>query len=226
MTKVKESKTIKLRGMRRTIAKRMFESISSSAQLTLHSTMEIPELAAFKKEHHLSYTDLFLKAVALTLKNHPNLNASLVDNVIHLWPTINIGLAISLDNGLVVPAIFDADEKTFTELAKARRDVTTRSELGELTPEEVNSGTFTISNLGLYPIDGFTPILNPPQVGLLGVGRIQGLPRFVNGELKEVPVIHLSLTIDHRVVDGAPGAAFLQDLEDLFRHPDRMLKES
>src|SRR5690606_32714697 len=127
-------------------------------QLTLHSTMEIPELVSFKKEREVSYTDLFVKAVALALKDHPNLNASLKDKEIQIWPSINIGLAVSLDDGLIVPCIFDANHKSLEELKANRKDILSRVSTGELTVEEVNSGTFTISNLGTYPVDGFTPI--------------------------------------------------------------------
>jgi len=220
MTEMKPQ-TQKLKGMRRTIAKRMHESISGTAQLTLHATMEIPELVAFKKEQNVSYTDLFVKAAALALKKHPNINASLMEREIQLWPNINVGLAVSLDEGLIVPCIFDADQKSLEELKESRKDILTRVP-GELTAEEVNSGTFTISNLGTYPVDGFTPILNPPQVALLGIGRIQELPRVADGEITVLPVIHLSLTIDHQVVDGAPGAAFLQEIEGIFKQPEQL----
>lgn len=212
----------KLRGMRRTIARRMHESLSSTAQLSLHSTIEITELVQYKKESNHSYTDLFVKATALALTKHPNINVSLIDNVIHEWPSINIGLAVAVEDGLVVPTIENADEITLNELAEQRKDLVKRAHRNELRPEEVTSGTFTISNLGLYPIDGFTPILNPPQSALLGIGRIQELPRIQNNEIVITPVVHLSLTVDHQVIDGEPAAKFIEELQSILKHPNRL----
>lgn len=214
-----QAKTKKLKGMRRTIARRMHESISSTAQLTLHSTLEIPELVNYKKETGYSYTDLFVKATALALAKHPHMNVSLVDKVIYEWPMINIGLAVALEDGLIVPTIKNADKKSLLELRESRKDLMSKAMSGDLSPDEVTSGTFTISNLGLYPIEGFTPILNPPQSALLGIGRIQQLPRVVNNELAILPVVHLSLTIDHQVIDGEPGAKFIKELESIFNNP-------
>lgn len=212
----------KLRGMRRTIARRMHESLSSTAQLSLHSTIEITELVQYKKESNHSYTDLFVKATALALTKHPNINVSLIDNVIHEWPSINIGLAVAVEDGLVVPTIENADEITLNELAEQRKDLVKRAHRNELRPEEVTSGTFTISNLGLYPIDGFTPILNPPQSALLGIGRIQELPRIQNNEIVITPVVHLSLIVDHQVIDGEPAAKFIEELQSILKHPNRL----
>lgn len=211
----------KVKGMRRTIARRMHQSISTTAQLTLHTTIEIPELVSFKKSHPvITYTDLFVKATAMALMKHPRLNATFIEDTIQLWPSANIGLAVSLEDGLIVPAIADAEEKTLEQIAETRKDLINRAQTGQLTTEEVTSGTFTISNLGMSPVEAFTPILNIPQVALLGIGRIKEMPRVVKGTVQIVPVVYLSLTIDHRVVDGEPGAMFLQELENIFRHPE------
>ncbi|RDW21395.1 dihydrolipoamide acyltransferase [Oceanobacillus arenosus] len=223
MNEAIQPKTIKVKGMRKTIARRMHESLATTAQLTLHSTIEIPELVAFKQKQSVSYTDLFVKASSMALKKHPALNATMIDNSIQQWSNTNIGLAVALEDGLMVPVIQNTEQKSIEKLADDRKDLISRTFSGEVTAEEVTSGTFTISNLGMYPIDGFTPILNQPQVALLGIGRIQKLPRVVDDNVQIVPVIHLSLTIDHRAVDGAPGAAFLQELETILHRPESLM---
>jgi pyruvate dehydrogenase E2 component (dihydrolipoamide acetyltransferase) len=214
--------TYKVKGIRRTIARRMQQSISSSAQLTLHTTIEIPELVSFKKMHPgITYTDLFVKATAMALMKHPRLNATFMEDTIQVWPSANIGLAVSLEDGLMVPAISEAETKTLAQIAEKRKDLINRAQTGQLTTEEVTSGTFTISNLGRSPVEAFTPILNIPQVALLGIGRIKEMPIAVGGTVQIVPVVYLSLTIDHRVVDGEPGAMFLQELENIFKEPEK-----
>ncbi|MFD1039379.1 dihydrolipoamide acetyltransferase family protein [Virgibacillus byunsanensis] len=214
--------TRKVKGMRRTIARRMHESLSETAQLTLHTRLEIPELVAFKKENSVSYTDLFLKASAVALRDNPSLNATMIDNTINVYATVNIGVAVALDEGLMVPVIENVEQKTLEEIAKERKVLIEKTQTGQLSSEEVTSGTFTVSNLGMYPVDGFTPILNPPQVALLGIGRIQELPRVISGDIQNVPVVHLSLTIDHRAVDGAPGGEFLKELKNVLEDPERL----
>lgn len=224
MEEILNAEAIKMRGMRKTIARRMQESLSKSAQLTLHSTLIIKELIAFKAlNKEVSYNDIFIKAVALALSSNKRLNSTLVDNTIYRWPSINIGIAIALDDGLIVPVIQNVQEKSLSQIQQDRIDLIERGKNGQLTAEEVTSGTFTISNLGMYPVDGFTPILNPPQVALLGIGRIKQEPVVVDQQIEIAPVLNLSLTIDHQVIDGAPGAAFLKDLENFLCHPELLV---
>ncbi|WP_099363507.1 dihydrolipoamide acetyltransferase family protein [Fredinandcohnia onubensis] len=221
LEEIMNAEAIKLRGMRRTIARRMQESLSKSAQLTLHSTIVIRELVEFKASNkEVSYNDIFIKAVALALSSHKRLNSTLVDNTIYQWPDINIGIAVALDDGLLVPVIQKVQEKSLSQIKQDRIDLIQRGKTGQLTAEEVTAGTFTISNLGMYPIDCFTPILNSPQVALLGIGRIKQETVVINQQIEIAPVLNLSLTIDHQVIDGAPGAAFLKELENILHHPE------
>lgn len=223
MNYINDSESIKMNRMRRTIAMRMKESLANSAQLTLHSTILIPELVSFKEKNKgISFNDLFLKATALALVKHPRLNATVTENMINQWKKVNIGIAVAIEDGLIVPVIPHVEDKSLDEINEIRKDITIRAQSGELTTEEVTSGSFTISNLGTYPVDSFTPILNPPQVGLLGIGRIQEIPYVLEGTIEIVPIVHLSLTIDHSVIDGAHGAAFLEELESIFQHPESL----
>ena len=200
---------IPLRGMRRTIARRMTESLQSSAQLTLHTICGAAGLfstfGAMKELQPLgsiSLNDLLLFAVARTLPEHPALNATLEDDVISRWTSVNLGFAVALEDGLIVPVIRECQERELHDLASAAHGLAEKSRTGALTMTDVTDGTFTVTNLGGFGIDHFTPIINPPQVGILGIGRAtpQGLP--------------LSLTIDHRALDGVVGARFLSGLSE------------
>ena len=132
---------------------------------------------------------------------------------------INIGLAVALDEGLVTPVIRQADGKSLARLAAESRDLAERTRAGRPRPEEISGGTFTITNLGANEIDAFTPIINPPQVAILGVGRVAEKPVIVNGEVGQGETMYLSLTFDHCALDGAPAAAFLQTLKGLLEDP-------
>jgi pyruvate dehydrogenase E2 component (dihydrolipoamide acetyltransferase) len=164
----------------------------------------------WKQQFSLTYTDLVVKAVARALKEHPRLNAWIEGEQIRLVQAIHIGVAVALDEGLIVPVVRDADRKSLWEIAQETQQLALRAREGSLTREEVMGSTFSVTNLGMYGIDAFTPIINPPESAILGVGRI-------NEKLVRVPpgaewrhVMTLSLTFDHRAVDGAPAAAFLQ----------------
>jgi len=218
--------TIPLIGMRATIARRMYESLQTMAQLTLHSEADVTELVALrerlKQSAPITYTDLIVRACALALRQHPHLNATLDGEAIRLLPHINIGVAVALEDGLIVPVIADADRKPITELAQARLRLVERARAGQLTMEEVSGGTFTVTNLGAYGIDGFTPIVNPPEAAILGVGRIVDQVVIHQGKVAQRAMLTLSLTFDHRVVDGAPAAAFLQSVRHFLESPERL----
>jgi pyruvate dehydrogenase E2 component (dihydrolipoamide acetyltransferase) len=157
--------------------------------------------------------------VARALKRHPRLNASLEGDQIRLHSAIHVGLAVALDDGLIVPVIRDADRKTLPEVAAETRTLAEQARMGQLTPEQVTGSTFTITNLGRFGIDGFTPIVNPPEAAILGVGRIIEKPAQYRGTIALRQMLTLSLTHDHRLVDGVPAAAFLQSLADLLETP-------
>jgi len=211
--------TISMTGVRATIARRMYESLQSMAQLTLHTEADVTDLVGWrdrlKQQAPVTYTDLIVHACALALRQHPHINATLDGDVIRLLLHVNIGVAVALEDGLIVPVIADADRKSVTELAGVRQRLIERARAGQLTMEEVSGGTFTVTNLGMYDIDGFTPIINPPEVAILGVGRIVEKVAIRQGKVAQRAMMTLSLTFDHRAVDGAPAAAFLQSVKQL-----------
>lgn len=221
-------KTVPFTGMRQAIAERMMESLHSMAQLTLTTRADVTELVGLREvlsqrwNVRLSYTDFIVKAVALALKEHPILNSSLVGEEIVLHGDVHIGVAVALEDGLIVPVIRHADQKSLPEIHQAVQDLAERARKGDLSVDEVTGSTFTITNLGTYGIDAFTPIINPPEVAILGVGRIFEELALVNGQVAVRSRVVLSLTIDHRIVDGAPGAAFLQTVVRYLEHPALM----
>jgi pyruvate dehydrogenase E2 component (dihydrolipoamide acetyltransferase) len=218
--------TAPLAGMRQAIARRMHESLQATAQLTLHMEADVTGLVARREklkaaggaESAVTYTDFIVRACARALRQHPALNVTLRGETIHYLPDIHIGLAVALDAGLVVPVIRHADRKALVELAAERVRFAARARAGQLTAEEMSGGTFTVTNLGAYDVDWFTPIVNLPEAAILGVGRIAEKVVIHQGRVAQRAMLGLSLTIDHRLIDGAPGAAFLQavraDLEE------------
>ena len=215
---------VPLTGMRRIIASRMHESIRSMAQLTLTRQIDATELIALQQslkadDADVSVTDLVLKAVTATLARHPALNATLEDDVITQHVRIDLGVAVALDDGLIVPVVRNAAAKSLAELSAEVRDLAERVRTKSAKPDEVSGSTFTVSNLGAYGIDGFTPIINPPEVAILGVGRAVEVPVRDGDDVAWRQMITFSLTIDHRAVDGAPGAQFLQTLAEVIADP-------
>jgi len=167
----------------------------------------------------VTYTDLLIKAVALALQQHPLLNASFDGDAVKLFQVINVGLAVAVPNGLVVPSVPAADRQSLAEIAALRRDLVERARAGKLTPDELARGTFSITNLGPYGVDHFTPLLNPPEAAILGVGQVAERAVVRDGQVVPRLTMHLSLTFDHRVQDGAPAAQFLQTLRRLLENP-------
>ncbi len=199
--------------MRRAIVK----SMSASAlvpQFTIESDASVDALAEFRRERgstgvSVSYSDLFVAATARALKLHPGLNSSYGDDAILEHQVVNIGLAVALEDGLIAPAIRDADRLTLAQIVEARERLTAAAQAGTLTPEDVFSTTFTISNLGPYGVRRFRALVVPPQAAILALGAITP-----DGQ------VSLSLSCDHRVLDGAHGAEFLRDLVGLLERLD------
>lgn len=216
-------RSIPFLGMRQAIAQRMVESLQTMAQVTLMTEADVTELVRLRerlrKRFEVSYTDLIIKTVATALREHPYLNATLVGEEIRLLSEIHIGMAVALEDGLIVPVIRDADKKSLEEIARETKRLAEAARAGTLTVDEVTGSTFTITNLGMYDIDGFTPIINPPECAILGVGRIVEKPAVYGGEIVKRSMMTLSLTFDHRLVDGAPAAAFLQRVKELLETP-------
>src|SRR5262252_823863 len=220
------TQVVLIRGMRQTIATRMVQSLQTMAQVTLTTEVDVTEamtlragLARQWPESGLSPLHLVIKATARALQEHPRMNAVQKEHEVELVPEIHIGVAVSLEEGLLVPTIQRADAKHLAQIASESRDLATNAREGRATYEEVTRGSFTITNLGAYGIDAFTTIINPPQVGILGVGRVVEKPVVYQGEITKRSMMFLSLTFDHRVIDGAPAAAFLHTLKGHLEDP-------
>ncbi|MBN9393318.1 MAG: 2-oxo acid dehydrogenase subunit E2 [Chloroflexi bacterium] len=222
-----EGKLVPYSGLRRVIGDRMARSLREMAQLTISAEADITRLVdrreALKAEGtNLSYTALIAKAVALTLPRHPYLNAALEGDSIRLHSKLNLGIAVNLDEGLVVPVIPDAGSRSVAELAAEIQRVSDLARRHALTIENNSGGTFTITNLGTSGVDMFTPIINPPQVAILGVGRINERAGIIDGKIAICKMLWLSLSFDHRIADGAPAAAFLKDVRLQLESPGEL----
>jgi pyruvate dehydrogenase E2 component (dihydrolipoamide acetyltransferase) len=218
---------------RRLAARRLAESFQTAPHFYLRVELVagrlvelrqrlLPELEA-KLGLRLTYTDLLLRALALTLPDHPLLNASWVAGQIRTFTEVHLGVAIAAEQGLVVGVIHRAEALSLAEIAEARARLAGKARQGKLAPPDVAGGTFTLTNLGMFGIDDFMPILNPPQSAILAAGAIAERPVGENGQLVLRPTLCLSLAIDHRVADGVDGARFLADLRTLLERPDSKL---
>lgn len=218
-------RTLPMRGIRKTIAARMQQSLRETAQLTISTEADVSAAVELRgrltREFDFTYTDLLIHAAARALIRHPRMNARLVDEAISENAEVNVGMAVALDEGLIVPVVRAADRKSLREIALLTTELAARARAGKLTLDEVSGGTFTITNLGGFGVDVFTPILNLGEVGILGVGRIIEKPAIYRGEIAKRSMLALSLTFDHRIIDGAPAAAFLQTVIDVFNYGDR-----
>jgi pyruvate dehydrogenase E2 component (dihydrolipoamide acetyltransferase) len=170
-----------------------------------------------------TYTDLLVKLIGFTLRNHPRVNASWLGGKIQFNNEINVGLAVAIDDGLIVPVIRNADSLSVGEIAAQRKDLVERAQNRKLRPADISDGTFTLTNLGMYNVDVFNAIVNTPQAAILAVGRIAERVVPLNGQPAVRSMMTVSLSCDHRVVDGARGAQFLDDLANLIENPLEML---
>ena len=224
--------TIALKGMRKTIAQRMFTSLQSSAQLTMDMEASMDDAVRLREslidewqgeQIRPTYTDLVVKAVAKALKSHPLMNSQLGETEITLLSDIHVGIAVAVPDGLVAPVIRDADELSVKEIAVESSRLATLARNGTLGLDDYAGGTFTISTLGMYGVDSFTPIINTPQAGILGVNRIFDGVAWDGDRPLKAKKMNLSLTWDHRVLDGAPAAEFLGEVCTLLANPYRLL---
>jgi pyruvate dehydrogenase E2 component (dihydrolipoamide acetyltransferase) len=219
------ARSIPMRGMRKTIADRMAQSLRESAQLTITSEADVTPAVELRerlvRQFDFTYGDLLLQAVARGLLRHPRMNARLMQDEIAIIPQVNVGMAVALEDGLIVPVVVDADKKSLREIAGITRELGERARTGKLRLEEVSGGTFTITNLGTFGVDAFTPIINTGETGILGVGRIVEKPVIHRGEIARRSMMTLSLTFDHRLIDGAPAAQFLQTVIEIFNFGER-----
>lgn len=209
--------------MRKVIAKSMMNSLSSMAQLTHTISFDATDIMELRKKikdngekiglNNITLNDIILFAVSRTLLSYKDLNAHLLDNTIRYFTNVNLGMAVDTERGLMVPTLFAANKMSLNQIAQEAKELAKSCQNGAVSPDKLQGGTFTVSNLGSFGIEHFTPIINPPQTGILGVGTIIQRVREVEGEIKLYPAMELSLTYDHRAVDGAPASRFLRDLK-------------
>jgi pyruvate dehydrogenase E2 component (dihydrolipoamide acetyltransferase) len=213
---------------RQTIARRMAESQRTAAEVTLTRDVDATELVHLRErileelsesDPRPTYTDFLISIVALQLRQYPYLNATIDGERIGLSQEIDVAVAVDTDRGLLAPVLRNADQKGLLQLAHEREELVRRTRDGAIASEELSGGSFTITNMGNLGVDAFTPIINPPQSAILGVGRIRPGPAVHEGELCVRQLVYLSLTFDHRVVDGAPAARFLRDVVRLIEKP-------
>lgn len=227
-------RTIPVTGMRKIIAEKMAASkklaphiyLSLDADMTKVIELREKLLPSFIEKHNvkLSYNDILIKAVAVALKQNPIINSSFTEEEIILKEEINIGLAVALDDGLIVPVIKNADRKGLIEIAKETSELIAKARDRKLLPDDYYGGTFTISNLGMYDIENFSAIINQPETAILAVGKMMKKPVAAeNDEIVVKPMMNLTLSCDHRAIDGAAGAKFLQNLKQILEEPINMI---
>jgi len=213
----------------RIMAERMTQSWTTAPHFYLVREVNVSRLATWRERvaqrsgARVTYTDLMVRIVAAAVAQHPRVNVSWKDRSIAQHADVNIGLAVAIDEGLVVPVLHRADTLTLAEIATRREDLVGRAQAGKLRPADIQGGTFTISNLGMYGVDAFNAIVNPPQAAILAVGRITDRVIAVNGQPAVQPSMVLTLSCDHRALDGARAAQFLGALADLVEEPLALL---
>ena len=213
--------------MRKVIAQRMLESVQISPTVSYNIKIDTTALKKLreelKDEAKVSYTDIMVKIVSKALMDFPLLNSTVDGNVIVTRNYVNMGVAVALPAGLLVPVVKFSNVKGLKDISKEIKDLGERAKTNKLTPDELTGGTFTISNLGMFGIESFTPIINQPEVAILGVNAIVQEPVAINGEIVIKPMMNLSLTADHRVVDGAVAAEFMSKLKEYMEKPGLLL---
>jgi pyruvate dehydrogenase E2 component (dihydrolipoamide acetyltransferase) len=218
-----------LAGLRAVIAERMSAGWRERPQVTLTTEADATNLVSARQQLNaelddkISYNAFLVMIAARALREHPHVNIRLTQAGIEALPHINIGVAVDTERGLLVPVIHDAPAKSLIELDRLLRELAERAIAGRSLPDELTGGTFTITNLGMYDIDAFTPIINPPECAILGVGRIVARPVGLNGQIILREMMALSLSFDHRLIDGAPAARFLQRIKQLIERPFALL---
>ncbi|MDF9298150.1 MULTISPECIES: dihydrolipoamide acetyltransferase family protein [Geobacillus] len=216
-------------GMRKVIATRMFASLHQTAQLTIHMKADITKLMEvnenikneLRDESTIKFTitDFIARAVILSLRTHKQMNSLYQDGRIYTYDSVHLGIAVAVENGLVVPVIRYAEKLSLKEISQKIKELSTRAREGALSSEEMTGSTFTITSLGAYGVEFFTPVLNPPEVGILGVGTAEDVPVLVGDIVEKRKKLPLSLTFDHQVIDGAPASQFLGMVKHYLENP-------
>lgn len=220
---------VPLTGMRATIARRMTESYRQAPHIHLTRSVDVGEAEAARQHwserygERISLTVLLVKACAWALRRHPAVNATIDQEGVRRWHQVNVAVAVALPDGLIVPVIKQADVRPLTELARELTQLTEQAKQGTLRPDQVSGGTFTLTNLGMFGVEAFDPILNPPQVAILGVAAVIPTVVPLDGDITIRPRMQLTLAADHRALDGAVAALFLQDVSEAIEHPSTLL---
>jgi len=221
-----ETSTVELNRTQQTIARRMAESKATIPDFTLQCDVDMEECVALRSElkrisssEAPTYNDMVVKASALALREHPRANSSYRDGALQLYSRINIGVAVAVEEALVVPTVFDADTKALGEIARETRALAASVRDGTITPPQLGGGTFTVSNLGMYGITSFTAIINPPQAAILSVGAVEARVVAREGEPTVLETMTLNLICDHRVLYGADAAQLLARIRELLQAP-------
>lgn len=222
-----------LEGIKKVIAERMSYSKSNIPHIVLNAKADATQLIALREKFKekilkkygikITYTDFILKSTAVALRENLEVNSTFSDGNYIIYDDVNIGVAVSLEGGLIVPIIFNCDRLKITDIAKKRIELVGKAREGRLSLEEISNGTFTVTNLGMYGIRSFSPIINPPQAAILAVGEIYTEPAIVNGKIKPESFINLSIACDHRIIDGTVGAKFLRKIVELIENPAELV---
>ena len=223
----------KLPNIRKVIAKAMHTSLSTMAQLTLNTSFDATKILALREQlkanaekfgyGNITLNDMILFAVSRVILNHRSLNANYLDDTMRFFNTVNLGIAVDTDRGLLVPTLAHAEKLSLNELSAQAKALIGEAQKGTIAPDKLRNGSFTVTNLGSLGIESFTPVINPPQTGILGVDTITRRIKEVNGEDVTYPAMGLSLTFDHRALDGAPAAKFLKELVFALENFDMLL---
>jgi pyruvate dehydrogenase E2 component (dihydrolipoamide acetyltransferase) len=212
---------VPLSNIRKRIAESMHKSLSEMAQLTHHSSADASSILSYRAQAkaaaakcgvNITLNDMVLYVVSRVLKNHPDMNAHFLGDKIRRFSSVNLGMAVDTERGLMVPTIFSADKLTLEEISIMSKELAEKCRNGRINPDMLSGGTFTVSNLGVLGIELYTPVINPPQTGIIGVCNMIDRPRMRNNGMELYPAMGLSLTYDHRAVDGAPASRFLQEV--------------
>jgi pyruvate dehydrogenase E2 component (dihydrolipoamide acetyltransferase) len=217
---------VPLTQMRKTIARRLVESIGPIPTFYLTAEFDVERLVEMREaitelgeEFKISINDILLKSVATALAQHPEVNAHWLGDHMRRFYRVHLGVAVAIEDGLITPVIFDADQKRLSEISNEMKDLAQRARDRKLKPDEYMGATFTVSNLGMFGIDQFTAIIDPPQGGILAVGAIEERPVLRDGEVTGRKHLRVTMSCDHRVIDGATGARFLQTLRRVIENP-------
>jgi pyruvate dehydrogenase E2 component (dihydrolipoamide acetyltransferase) len=212
--------------MRKTIARRLSESIGPIPTFYLTAEYDMERVVEMRvamtemgDEFKVSVNDIVMKAVATALTFHPEVNAHWLGDRIRQFNRVHLGMAVAVEDGLITPVVFDADRKRMSEISREARELAKRARERRLKPDEYTGATFTVSNLGMFGIEHFTAIINPPEAGILAIGTVERKPVYVNGDLVPRQRMRVTMSCDHRVIDGATGARFLQTLRRMLENP-------